>query len=310
MTAVVPPPVVPVGRRDQAPAQRRVVRRPGLPGGRALVGGFLVAASAVGAFAAYSGAAAGPTDRYVVIAHDLAAGEVITSADLDLVAIDLPAGQRRVSFTDPGILIGTVTLGTLRVGQLVQSSDVAEVEAAGDLVELSVAVEPANAMNGDRRYLRGGERVDVVVTIDRGGSPTTSTVTRDALVVEVLGADDGLGGNGRLTVILAVRPDEAEVLAGAAASGDPDAAATLARWHGHLARALAGVINLLDPDVIVLGGGLSRIASTYAVVPALWDRWVFSGGMREPVRTRLLPALHGDASGVRGAAWLGRGLVA
>ena len=60
----------------------------------------------------------------------------------------------------------------------------------------------------------------------------------------------------------------------------------------------------------VLGGGLSRIASTYAVVPTLWDRWVCSGGVREPVRTRLLPALHGDASGVRGAAWLGRGLVA
>ena len=96
----------------------------------------------------------------------------------------------------------------------------------------------------------------------------------------------------------------------AAASGDPDAAAILARWHGRLARALAGVIKLLDPDVIVLGGGLSRIASTYAVVPALWDRWVFSGGMREPARTRLLPALHGDASGVRGAAWLGRGLAA
>jgi len=66
------------------------------------------------------------------------------------------------------------------------------------------------------------------------------------------------------------------------------------------------VINLLDPDVIVLGGGLSRIAATYTAVPALWDRWVFSGGLREPVRTRLLPALHGDASGVRGAAWLGR----
>ena len=99
-------------------------------------------------------------------------------------------------------------------------------------------------------------------------------------------------------------------IAGAAASGEPDAVATLARWHGHLAQALSGVINLLDPDVIVLGGGLSRIASTYAVVPALWDRWVCSGGVREPVRTRLLPALHGDASGVRGAAWLGRGLVA
>ena len=98
-------------------------------------------------------------------------------------------------------------------------------------------------------------------------------------------------------------------IAAAAAAGDAACAATLARWHLRLARALASVINLLDPDVIVLGGGLSRIASTYSVVPALWGRWVFSGGVREPVRTRLLPARHGDASGVRGAAWLGRDAV-
>jgi fructokinase len=95
-------------------------------------------------------------------------------------------------------------------------------------------------------------------------------------------------------------------IAKAAAAGDAACADTLARWQQRLARALAAVINLLDPDVIVLGGGLSRIASTYTVVPALWGRWVFGGGVREPVRTRLLPALHGDASGVRGAAWLGR----
>ena len=98
-------------------------------------------------------------------------------------------------------------------------------------------------------------------------------------------------------------------IAAAAVAGDAACAATLARWHQRLARALASVINLLDPDVIVLGGGLSRIASTYSVVPALWGRWVFSGGVREPVRTRLLPARHGDASGVRGAAWLGRDAV-
>jgi len=95
-------------------------------------------------------------------------------------------------------------------------------------------------------------------------------------------------------------------IAAAAEAGDPAAAATLARWHGRLARALAGVINLLDPDVVVLGGGLSRIASTYTVVPALWGRWVVSGGVASPVATRLAPARHGDASGVRGAAWLGR----
>jgi len=95
-------------------------------------------------------------------------------------------------------------------------------------------------------------------------------------------------------------------IAQAAAAGDAACAASLARWQHRLARALAGVINLLDPDVVVLGGGLSRMAATYTAVPALWGRWVFSGGLRDPVRTRLLPALHGDASGVRGAAWLGR----
>jgi fructokinase len=97
-------------------------------------------------------------------------------------------------------------------------------------------------------------------------------------------------------------------IAAAAQAGDADCAATIARWHTRLARALAGVINLLDPDVVVLGGGLSRIASTYTQVPLLWGRWVVSGGQQDVVRTRLLPALHGDSSGVRGAAWLGRAL--
>ena len=101
-------------------------------------------------------------------------------------------------------------------------------------------------------------------------------------------------------------------IARAAAAGDGACQASLDRWYGRLARALAGVINLLDPDVIVLGGGLSRLTDTYRRVPDLWGRWVFSAGSSEPLRTRLLPALHGDASGVRGAAWLGRdaGLIA
>ncbi len=76
--------------------------------------------------------------------------------------------------------------------------------------------------------------------------------------------------------------------------------ATLARYEERLARALAGVINLIDPDVIVLGGGLSNIARLYDTVPRLWPRYVFS----DRIDTRLLPPKHGDSSGVRGAAWL------
>lgn len=75
---------------------------------------------------------------------------------------------------------------------------------------------------------------------------------------------------------------------------------TLARYEDRLARALAGVINILDPDVIVLGGGMSNVRRLYENVPRLWDRYVFS----DRVDTRLAPPVHGDSSGVRGAAWL------
>ena len=87
----------------------------------------------------------------------------------------------------------------------------------------------------------------------------------------------------------------------AAAGGEAAAEAALARYEDRLARALASVINILDPDVIVLAGGLSQIPRLYEHVPLLWQRYVFSP---QPPRTALLPALHGDASGVRGAAWL------
>ena len=89
-----------------------------------------------------------------------------------------------------------------------------------------------------------------------------------------------------------------------AVKGDPAADATLARYEGRMARALAGVINILDPDVIVLGGGLSNIARVYERVPQLWGQWVFAAGPDESVRTRLVRAQHGASSGVRGAAWL------
>lgn len=97
-------------------------------------------------------------------------------------------------------------------------------------------------------------------------------------------------------------------IAARAAAGDAACDDTLARWETRLARALAHVINLLDPHVIVLGGGLSRIGRLYANVPKLLPQWVSAGGVRdEPVRTRLVPSVHGDSSGVRGAAWLWRG---
>jgi len=89
-------------------------------------------------------------------------------------------------------------------------------------------------------------------------------------------------------------------IAAAAAAGDPTCRATLDRYVDRLARALASVINLIDPDAIVLGGGLSALACLYDEVPRRWGRHILS----ERIVTRLLPPRHGDASGVRGAAWL------
>jgi fructokinase len=92
----------------------------------------------------------------------------------------------------------------------------------------------------------------------------------------------------------------AAAVASAAAAGDAGCAAALERYCGRAARALAGVINLLDPDVIVLGGGLSNIDALYGRIPALWGPHVFS----DRVDTPLVRNRHGDSSGVRGAAWL------
>jgi fructokinase len=85
-----------------------------------------------------------------------------------------------------------------------------------------------------------------------------------------------------------------------AETGDKTAQACLDRHADRLARGLASIINVLDPDVIVLGGGLSNLQHLYTEVPKLWNRYVFS----DQVDTVLKPALHGDSSGVRGAAWL------
>ncbi len=95
------------------------------------------------------------------------------------------------------------------------------------------------------------------------------------------------------------RLSPAEVVA-RADGGDASAEETLRRYEDRMARALAGVINVLDPDVIVLGGGMSNVSRLYANVPRAWGQWVFS----DRVDTRLMPPKFGDSSGVRGAAWL------
>ena len=81
---------------------------------------------------------------------------------------------------------------------------------------------------------------------------------------------------------------------------DPLAEQALKRYEMRLAKSLAHVVNILDPDVIVLGGGMSNVERLYQTVPELVKPWVFGGECETPIRK----AVHGDSSGVRGAAWL------
>jgi fructokinase len=122
------------------------------------------------------------------------------------------------------------------------------------------------------------------------------------------------------------RREAAHAIASAADRGDAAAVATMERYERRMGRALSSVINMLDPDVIVLGGGMSNIERLYERVPRVWDDYVFAAAnsgvyARRPtsdsrlgipgsqpgasdIRTRFVRAKHGDASGVRGAAWL------
>lgn len=99
---------------------------------------------------------------------------------------------------------------------------------------------------------------------------------------------------------LTCRTLPAQRIAALASGGQRQAKAILSRYEERLARALAAVINIIDPDVIVLGGGVSNIARLYRNVPRFWGKHIFS----DEIRTRLVRAKHGDSSGVRGAAWL------
>ena len=119
------------------------------------------------------------------------------------------------------------------------------------------------------------------------------------------------------------RREAAPDIVASAARGDTQAESALEQYEDRLARGLASIINVLDPDVIVLGGGMSNIERLYTNVPRLWDAYIFNRGSLAPSvvegqgpaphqeasaphLTKLIRAQHGDSSGVRGAAWLWR----
>jgi Flp pilus assembly protein CpaB len=192
-------------------APTRVIgARRALPSGRAVTGGFLVAVAATGSFVSYRGAASGPSHRYVVAAHDVAAGATLGAGDLEVVLVDLPDAQAGHAFADTAAVSGRVALSALHEGELVQSSAVADRDKSDPRFEVSLPIERARALGGS---IEPGERVDVVATVGDGRDARTEVVALRAQVVRVIDAKrSSVGTSGDVVVALAL-PTEDEVLA-------------------------------------------------------------------------------------------------
>lgn len=165
----------------------RVARRRVAPGGRALVGGLLVAAAAVGFYAAYTGAGGAASTPVVVAARDLAPGTRLALTDLAAEAADLPPAVQSRSFTDPAVLVGATLVSALHAGELVQASSVVAKASGPAARELTFAV----ARDAIPPSLEAGEPVDVFATFGSGA---------DALTVPVVGGVTLVGlepGRGR-----------------------------------------------------------------------------------------------------------------
>ena len=115
--------------------------------------------------------------------------------------------------------------------------------------------------------------------------------------IETFLSGPGLGADYKAVTGRALEPP---AIVEAAGQGEEQAEAAMVRYEDRMARGLAHIINVLDPEVIVLGGGMSNIRRLYRNVPSRWSMYVFS----DRVDTRLVPPMHGDSSGARGAAWL------
>jgi hypothetical protein len=204
-------------RTDSAGQPPRTVRRRrGLPGSRAVVGGLLVAAAAVGMFAAASSSGAGRTRSYVVARHELAPGTRLQAGDLELAAMELPPTSQGRVFTSSEPLLGATLVAPLGAGELVQSSAV--VARAGDTAsrELSFTVERGRLSPG----VKQGERADLLATYGSGTDAYTVAVVRQAHIVGLERPRTSTGENGPATVTVAVEdPNDALALAHAVQLG-------------------------------------------------------------------------------------------
>lgn len=146
-----------------------------------MVGALLVAASAVGLYAAASRAGAGSRHSYVVLRNHVAIGTKLEAADLTLVRADLPRALRARAFDNPRVLVGATVIGPVEVGELLQAGSVLRTRNGAGDQQLSFAVDRSRVVTG----LKEGERVDILVTYGTGAEAYTMAAVRQALVESV-----------------------------------------------------------------------------------------------------------------------------
>lgn len=190
---------------DPAPERpARIRRRRPLPGGRALVGGLLVSASAVGMFALYLHAVSTSGTPFVVATRDLAVGQRLTLGDLSTSPMRLPASiADRQVFRDPRSLVGAVVVGPVQAGGLLEVSDVVSGASAAPGRQLSFPIDASRAVDGT---LEIGDSVDVIATYGSGLAAVTTTVAQGLRVVghEGQAASFGSGSSSSEVVTLSV----------------------------------------------------------------------------------------------------------
>lgn len=199
---------------------RTIGPRKGLPGTRSVVGGLLVAVAALGTWLVATDAGADEGTRYVVASRAVGPGERLTDADLGWARLDLPDDQRAHAFSDARELDGTVALGPLAPGELLQAGAIGPAAGTPDEREVSFAVDADWAVAG---RLRSGDRIDVFATDSTGGDAATTRVLTNATIRRIDDTEsDGFGDGNRQIITVGVESggDDVAPLITAARNGD------------------------------------------------------------------------------------------
>ena len=219
--------------------EKQIDRRRSLPGGRAVVGGLLMAVAAISVFLAYTKAGERPTSPIVVAVERIRVGDVVEASDLGLVEADLPNSLLNHTFTTPEDVVGRIVLGPIAQGELVQTGMVTDDVTSGALHEVAITLPRAQVAVG---RLKQGERVDVFVTND----DITQSVVRGAEVVQI-----GASGDGSIT------SDREIELVVAVPSGDAVAALVHALRTGDVTVVRSTFADATTDDPIAFAGGAS-----------------------------------------------------